>query len=172
MLSSAPEGVNVLPMNTPTKSICAGVVLAIAVAGCRASRGEDAARVEVTCAKPLGIKAADAVRKDWSGALREWVAIAHDDTLQLVRKGRCGDECNFVEEIVLTDLAAACPRLVRASTTRRDAGSPIPGAGKVVEAKKGSLQFQEWAPTGGRIIGRLDAEFSLTFYATLAKEKP
>jgi hypothetical protein len=151
---------------------CTGVALAIALAGCRASRGENEDRVEVTCGDSLGIAPADAARKDWNGEIRQWSAEARDDTLRLLRKGRCGDECTFVEEIVLSDLAASCPRFVRASITRRDAGSPVPGgAVKVVEARHGTLRFQEWVPMGGRVVGRLDAEFSLTFYATIAKEK-
>ena len=170
MVSSGPGRVNILGMNTPIITICTGVALAIALAGCRDSRGDDQGRVEVTCGAELGLEPKDNVRKDWNGDAQSWWADTTDDTLRLVRKGRCGDECNFEEEIVLTDLAAACPQLVRASITRRDAGSPVPAT--VKDARRGTLRIQDWNPSGGVISGRLDAEFSLTFYTTLEKEKP
>ncbi|HXV13267.1 MAG TPA: hypothetical protein VEC56_03585 [Candidatus Krumholzibacteria bacterium] len=138
------------------------------IAGCRAN-GSEREGVAVTCGTVLGLDAENAARKDWSGETREWSAEAIGDTLRLVRKGRCGDECTFVDEIVLAGLSARCPSLVRATTTRRDAGSPVPGA-KIVEAQHGSLAIQDW-DARGVVSGRLVAEISLMFYVTLAKEE-
>ncbi len=162
MVSSGPGRVNILAMSKPIITICAGVALAIALAGCRASRGDDQGHVEVTCGAELGLEPKDNVRKDWNGDTRSWWVETTNDTLRLVRKGRCGDECKFEEEIVLTDLAAACPQLVRASITRRDAGSPVPAT--VKEARRGTLEIQDWLPARGTISGRLTAEFSATFF--------
>lgn len=138
--------------------------------GCRATGGEPKDGVVVTCGATLGLGVENAVRKDWSGELRAWSAEVTGDTLRLVRKGRCGDECTFTEEIVLAGLADPCPRLVRASTSRRDAGSPVRGAGKIVEARRGSLEIQDWNPLAGIVSGRLTTEFKTTFYLNLAKD--
>jgi hypothetical protein len=153
--------------NLMPKILCAVAAFSL-LAGCRASNGESE-RVTVTCGVELGLDAENAARKDWSGETRAWSAEAIGDTLRLTRKGRCGDECNFVDEIVLAGLSATCPRLVRAASTRRDAGSPVPNAARVVEARQGSLAIQDWNPRGV-VSGRLVAELSLTFYVDLAEE--
>ncbi len=157
-------------MRTLTNIIVVPAALAILGLGCRATGSEAERGVVVTCGERLEIDAAKASRKDWNGETRGWTAEAKGDTLRVVRKGRCGDECNFVDEIVLAGIAEKCPRWVRASTTRRDAGSPVKNAGTVVEARSGTLQIQDWHPAGGIVSGRLTAEFSVTFYAAIEKE--
>jgi hypothetical protein len=54
---------------------------------------------------------------------------------------------------------------VSATVTQKDRGSPKPTP-QVKTATRGVLQIQDWNPLGGVVSGRLDAEFSLTFYAT------
>jgi hypothetical protein len=156
-------------MKTRSKWICAGALVA-GFLGCRATGGEPKDGVVVTCGAQLGLGVESGVRTDWSGETHAWSAEVTGDTLRLVRKGRCGDECNFTEEIVLAGISDECPRLVRASTSRRDAGSPVRGAGKIVEARRGSLEIQDWNPLDGVVSGRLTTEFKTTFYLNLAKD--
>ncbi len=155
-------------MKAATRVVCA-VAIGAVLAGCRAS-GSNPEEVRVTCGVTIGLDAENAARKDWSGEIRAWSAEATGDTLRLLRKGRCGDECTFVEEIVLAGLSDPCPRLVRATSARRDAGSPVPNATKIVEARRGSLAIQDW-DAKGVMSGRLVAEISLTFYVTLVEEE-
>ncbi len=153
-------------MMVPTRIVCTGVVL-VALSGCRGGIS-DSDRIVVTCGVVLGLDAKNAARADWTGETRAWSAEAIDDTLRLVRTGRCGDACTFVDQIVLAGLSTPCPRLVRATSTRRDAGSP--GAEKIVEATRGSLGIQDWDPLGV-VSGRLVAELSFTFHLNLARQE-
>lgn len=121
-------------------------------------------KITVTCHRDLHITKDAARRADWGGE-SVWSASAHNDTLVLSRKGSCGDECRYVEKIVLTSLSAACPSLVSATITKTDAGSVAP-APRVQTATQGALEIQDWQPRGGIVSGRLKAEFTLTFYAT------
>jgi len=148
--------------------VCAAVIV-IALSGCRESTGAGEDVIEVTCGVQLGIDAAKASRKDWSGEQRGWSAEASGDTLYVVRKGQCGDECTYADELVFARLGDPCPQLLRASMTRHDAGSPVP-APKATHAQRGVLEIQDWDLAGGVVSGRLVAEFSLTFYATIAPE--
>lgn len=156
-------------MSTRSKWIWAGALIA-GFLGYRVIGGAPKDGVVVTCGAQLGLGAEAAVRQDWSGEPRAWSGEVTGDTLRLLRKGRCGDECNFTEEIILAGIADECPRLVHASTTRRESGSPVPGAGKVVEARHGSLEIQDWRPLDGIVSGRLTTEFKTTFYLNFAKE--
>jgi hypothetical protein len=122
------------------------------------------ARIKVACDKNLHLTQETGTRSDWGGR-SVWLATAHNDTLVLARKGQCGDECRYEEKIVFTSLQAKCPSLVSATVTRTDAGSPVPKP-QVKTATRGTLALQDWKPSGGVVSGRLDAEFTLTFYAT------
>lgn len=151
-------------MNTLMRLSSAAAALAILLVGCRATGGEPDPGVVVKCGVALGLEPTDNLRRDWSGETRGWWAETADDTLRLVRRGRCGDECNFEEEIVFL-MADSCPRFLRASSARVESGSPIPGAGgKVVEARRGTLEIEAWRRAPLLIVGRLSAEFSATFY--------
>jgi hypothetical protein len=121
----------------------------------------------VRCGVAQELGPADNVRTDWSGETRVWLAEAEDDTLRLTRKGQCGDECSYEEEILLAPLGAACPTFVRARTTRIESGSPLRRMEQVREATKGSVEIQDWHPTGGVVSGRVRAEFEFTFYVEM-----
>jgi hypothetical protein len=120
--------------------------------------------IKVKCDKDLHLTQEMSTRNDWGGR-SVWSATAQGDTLVLLRNGSCGDECRYEERIVLASLQAKCPTLVRATITQKDVGSPIPTP-QVKTATRGILQFQDWKPLGGLVSGRLDAEFSLTFYVS------
>jgi hypothetical protein len=120
--------------------------------------------IKVACDKDLHLTPAANTRTDWGGT-STWTATAQGDTLVLSRKGQCGDECSYQERIVLASLKSKCPTLVSATVTQKDRGSPKPTP-QVKTATRGVLQIQDWNPLGGVVSGRLDAEFSLTFYAT------
>lgn len=136
--------------------------VAAMIASCIA---DDSARgtVNVTCGEDLKITPDASVRGDWGGT-STWEAVAHEDTLVLSRKGKCGDECGYEEKIVFTKLATDCPTLVSATVSRTDSGSPVPTP-QVKTATSGSLKIQDWKPMNGIVSGKLDAEIKLTFYA-------
>jgi len=123
----------------------------------------------VRCGVALELDASDSVRTDWGGKSGAWLVEAIEDTLQLTRKGQCGDECSFEEEILLAPIGAACPTFVRASVTKTDAGSPLGATKRLREAEKGLLEIQDWNPSGGVVSGRLRAEFELTFYVDIPR---
>jgi hypothetical protein len=120
--------------------------------------------IKVKCDKDLHLTQEMSTRNDWGGR-SVWSATAQGDTLVLLRKGSCGDECRYEERIVLASLQAKCPTLVSATVRQKDVGSPVPTP-QVKTATHGVLQLQDWKPLGGVVSGRLDAEFSLTFYAS------
>jgi hypothetical protein len=120
--------------------------------------------IKIACDKNLHLTPAANTRTDWGGT-STWTAAVQGDTLVLSCKGQCGDECSYEERIVLASLKSKCPTLVSATVTQKDRGSPRPTP-QVKTATRGVLQLQDWHPLGGSVSGRLDAEFSLTFYAT------
>ncbi len=126
---------------------------------CMAASATDG--VKVVCGRNLHLTS-EAATRDWGGH-SAWSAVAQGDTLVISRKGSCGDECGYQERVVLVSLKAKCPRLISATVTQRDSGSPVPRA-DVKTAARGVLQIQDWKPRGGIVSGRLEAEFSLTFY--------
>jgi hypothetical protein len=139
---------------------CASVFL---VASCMTASALQ--KIKVVCGAKLRITPESAERGDWGGT-SVWNAAAHGDTLLLSRKGRCGDECNYEERIVLASISANCPSFVSATVTRADSGSPRPEP-RVQRATRGTLHIQEWKPAGGIVSGTLDAELKLTFYVQM-----
>ena len=140
-------------------------VLAIAAAAC--GGGAHAGDVRIQCGVDLGLGREEGVRQDWGVTARVWTATVTGDTLSLSRRGPCGDECSYVEEIVLTGLALPCPRLLTARRITSESGSPAGRTRKIVEAAKGTLNIQDWSGPAGIVSGRLTAEFELTFYVRL-----
>lgn len=122
-------------------------------------------KIKIVCNEKLDLTEQAAVREDWGGR-SAWSASIAGDTLVLSRKGSCGDECRYEEKIVLVSIERACPTLVSATITKTDAGSvsPLP---RVETATRGTLKLQDWHPAGGVVSGRLDAEFTLTFFARI-----
>lgn len=140
----------------------AGVFCLVVFAlGCMTASSQP--RIKINCGEALQLTSDSATRKDWGGT-STWEAIAHEDTLVLSRKGKCGDECGYEEKIVFTKLATDCPTLVSATVSRTDSGSPVPTP-QVKTASSGSLKIQDWKPMNGVVSGKLDAEIELTFYA-------
>jgi hypothetical protein len=119
---------------------------------------------KVVCDTNLHLTQEMSTRNDWGGR-SVWSATARGDTLVLVRNGSCGDECRYEERIVLASLRSKCPRVVSATLAQKDIGSPVT-ATQVKTATHGVLQIQDWKPFGGIVSGRLEAEFSFTFYAS------
>ena len=132
------------------------------VPSCRRSQGVSEQGIRISCDTKLGIDEHNASRND-SGS--GWVAQAAGDTLLVMRTGPCGDHCTYTDELVFVDIHEKCPRLVRATTTRRD-----PAAPKAIDAETGVLGIQDWDLQHGLVSGRLAAEFEVTFYAIISKE--
>jgi hypothetical protein len=147
-------------MTKPQKILFAALWISALSVCCMAASSSE--HFKVKCNKDLHLTQEMGTRNDWGGR-GVWSAAAQGDTLVLSRKGQCGDECRYEERIVLTSLQAKCPTLVTATVTQKDVGSPIPTP-QVKTATRGVLQVQDWNPFGGVVSGRLDAEFSLTFY--------
>ncbi|HEX5131881.1 MAG TPA: hypothetical protein VFX92_05280 [Candidatus Krumholzibacteria bacterium] len=143
--------------------IATATVVAIAC-GTRSRAGDDA--IVVRCGVNMGIIADDGVRTDWGGSAA-WTAELRADTLSLRRTGRCGDECTYTEEVVLSDVGSACPRLVAARRIRRESGSPAGRTETVLRAAHGTLDIQDWKVPYGRVSGRLQTELALTFLVEL-----
>ena len=145
-----------------------GTLSALAlVAACGVGTRASDTGVRVRCEVDLGIGPADGARSDWGAAARTWTATAGGDTLTLSRRGRCGDECSYTEEITFTGLDLPCPRFHSAQRIRSESGSPAGRTRAVVQATTGTLDIQDWSGPTGVISGRLSAEFGLTFYAQL-----
>ncbi|HET6347527.1 MAG TPA: hypothetical protein VFH88_00445 [Candidatus Krumholzibacteria bacterium] len=137
------------------------VLAGLLATACGAGNSQDV-KITVRCDRHLGITEAMKTRGDWGGT-SQWGAVVRGDTLVLSRRGSCGDECRYKEEIVLLAGDRMCPQLVSATKTRTDAGSVAP-APRIDTATHGTLDVQDWHPGGGVVSGRLKAEFTLTFY--------
>jgi hypothetical protein len=149
------------------------LALALAVdAGCRTPQESTGAPapppLTIRCGVALDLHAASGLRRDWGG-VRAWTAEAKDDTLRLTRKGPCGDECSYEEEILLAPVSASCPAYVAARVVRTEAGSPMGRIRQVRDSGEGSVEIQDWNPSGGIVSGRLKAEFDLTFYVEIPR---
>lgn len=147
-------------------SVLSALALAVAAACGAGTRASDTG-VRVRCGVDLGIGPAEGTRTDWGAAAQAWTASVRGDTLTLSRRGRCGDECSYTEEITLTGLDLPCPRFHAAQRIRSESGSPAGRTRAVVQATKGTLDIQDWSGPAGVISGRLSAEFGLTFHARL-----
>lgn len=132
------------------------------VVSCRRSSGVSEQGIRISCDTKLGVDEHNAARND-SGS--GWVAQATGDTLLVMRTGPCGDHCTYTDELVFVDIHENCPRLLRATTTRRDRAAP-----KAIDAETGALGIQDWDLERGVVSGRLAAEWEVTFYAIIPKE--
>jgi hypothetical protein len=145
------------------------VTIAAAYTGCR-TPGAAEQGLRISCGAKLGVNEENASRRDWGSDQRGWTAEAIGDTLLVMRKGQCGDECTYTDELVFVDIHHECPTLLRATTTRIDHGSPVKASPKAIDAQKGALAIQDWDFARGVVSGRLAAEFEVTFYAVIPKE--
>ncbi len=55
-----------------------------------------------------------AALKDFDGVLRTWQGSVQGDTIILVRKGRCGDECSFAHRIKFLNTHSTLPQFISA----------------------------------------------------------
>jgi len=142
-------GADTATVNTPARSV-SGIV--------------------VTCGSKLGLTEDSEGGVDWNGQPRVWEAKIVDTTLVLTRAGMCGDECSSVETIVLTNLHDDCPQFLSATIRRREDGTPAPTDKIIARAVTGTLEIQDWKFPAGVVSGRLMAEVSFTFFATLKND--
>ena len=167
MLSFVRRSVNVLAIRT--RFFIGPWFLLTVLGACRTTPGVSDAGLRISCGTKLGVNETNASRRDWGSDKRGWTAEVSGDTLLVMRKGQCGDECVYTDELVFVDIRRECPRLLRATTTRLDFGSPSQ-APKAIDAQKGALAIQDWDLERGVVSGRLAAEFEVTFYATIPKD--
>ncbi len=137
-------------------------------AGCREEQGPTggAKPVTVVCGAELELGPADAKPADWADTPRPWTLAraSGSDLITITRSGSCGDECAFVEELVLAPGTGSCPDFVSARRITADHGSALGVARDTVEARGGTLAIQDWSPPRGPLSGRLTGDLELTFY--------
>jgi hypothetical protein len=151
--------------------ILAAAALALAagaVPGCRDDQGPDRGTVllPVECGASLNLGPGDAEPEDWSGAPRPWTLAANPgaDRVTITRSGMCGDECNFVEELVLAPGSGSCPQFVSARRIIAEHGGALGTARDTVQAVEGRLTIQDWGYPTGPVSGRLTGNLEMTFY--------
>lgn len=152
-----------------TRARCILALLAAGLVGCTGKVEPTRAPIDlaVECGISLGLTEEDGIKEDWGGNLQSWSGSREGNRLTFTRRGMCGDECNFTEEIVLILLAGDCPSLLSARVTETDAGSAAGAIEHTRWANEGALQIQDWDPDNGPTSGRLTAEFELTFFVDL-----
>jgi hypothetical protein len=136
-------------------------------AGSRNSRDSG---IDVVCGQDLGLTEESGFVVDWADKRQVWKAVLDEDLLVLTRRGMCGDECSFEDEIVLSGVSKECPELVSASVTTTDQGGAGGPAAATEAAQNGTLKIQDWNSAAGTFSGHLESEVVLTFFVTISQE--
>ena len=155
---------------TPLSWCVIGVLASTVSSGCLAEESsvKESPQIDVRCAVNLGLTPESGLLEDWAGATRSWETVVEENRITLTRRYACGDECAMTEEIVLGGLSDDCPAFVSARVTRTDAGGALGPTAKTTQAKKGTLEIEEWNPKSGVVSGRLESEVRFTFYVSRA----
>ena len=131
---------------------------------------EQYSEVTVECEVPLGLSGQNNVEKARDKIVNEWTAETKDARVILTREGMCGDQCFFVEKIILTGLLDKCPQFISARVSHMERGSDSVEVIKTKWAQTGSLKIQDWNYIGGIIRGRLISDIELNFHVNTIKK--
>ncbi|MBI4719773.1 MAG: hypothetical protein HY770_00765, partial [Chitinivibrionia bacterium] len=141
-------------------SILFACCILAACAGCQVDQSQNAQPpdVPVECGTNLGLTPESGLKTDWDEVLRGWSWSVDGAQLTLTRKGLCGDECNFTEEIILAGITDSCPQFVSARFAKTDVGGAKGSVVETIQADKGVLKIEKWEYPNGVISGALETE--------------
>lgn len=144
-------------------------VLLIIPGGCRdgQSRLDAPAAIDVECQADLGLTEESGIVIDWDEKERSWNCSIDAAQITFTRSGLCGDECNFIEEMILGSITDSCPRFVSAKYIKIEAGSAAGTVRDTTWATEGTLKIERWEYPTGVLSGTLETEVAFTFFITL-----